>query len=98
MREPPHRDAVEAEPELRPELRQRFVGPLAAGGRVAEDADLVTACDLPASDVENMAEQPSERRPEDVQDPQGRLGSPDWCQIGQNQRSLMTIVSPGLIG
>jgi hypothetical protein len=82
-----HRHPGDAESEQRPELGKHLVGPLAAGRRIAEQPDVVPALGLRAGHIEHVPKQAAERSPEDVQDAVPCLA--------QNQRSLMTIVSPG---
>ena len=98
MRQPPHPHAMQAKAQLGSELGQDLVGPLPARGGIAEDADVVAPGDLPARDIEHVPEQAAERGPEDVQNAQRRLGAAGSVLRAQNQRSLMTIVSPGRIG
>jgi hypothetical protein len=50
VRVSPHRHARDAEREAWPKLGQRLSGAVAAGGRIAEDADIEPARDLGACD------------------------------------------------
>ncbi|MDF3062103.1 MAG: hypothetical protein K0S06_2212 [Microvirga sp.] len=103
-----HRNAGDAELETRPKLGERLGGTLAAGRGIAEDADLQPARDLRPRHVDDVAEEPADRRAEDVQDAQptarvrdvgGRERDRAGMRLGvQNQRSLITIVSPGRTG
>ena len=109
MRVAPHRNTGDAEREPWPELDESLGGALAAGRRIAEDADVEAARDLRPGDVDDMAEQAADRRPEDVQDAKRRAearcvrmareGGEVPARLGvQNHRSLITMVSPGRTG
>jgi hypothetical protein len=88
------------ETELQPgtELGEGIGRALPAACRIAEDPDLMTARDLSVRHVEDVPEQAAERSPEDVQDTERPCPGIRWVAVTQNQRSLMTIVSPGRIG
>jgi hypothetical protein len=69
-----HRNAAEAEREMRPEACESLLRAISTCGRVGYDPDLVTARRLSARQVEHMAEQSAHGRPQDVQDPEGSVG------------------------
>src|SRR5215213_1686433 len=88
-----HGESRNAELHLRRDGRERRLGSGAAGGAVADDADVVSARGLTACDIEDVAEDAADRSPGDVHDPESfRIGH------GQNQRSETATVSPGRIG
>jgi hypothetical protein len=105
-----HGDARQAEGEAGTQAFKKLRGTGSTGRGIAQDADLVAAFDLAAGQVEDMTEQAADRRPEDVQDAKARrtvrqrLGDRAGALVRraalkvQNQRSLMTMVSPGFIG
>jgi hypothetical protein len=62
-----HRHTGNAEIQNRPDLRERTVCRLAAGGAVRDDADGMTTRPLLARKVEDMAKQPAKRAPHHVQ-------------------------------
>ena len=57
-------------PELEagPDLRQGFLGALAAGERIRDDPDMMSAVDLAVGEVKNVAEDSANRRAHNVQD------------------------------
>ena len=66
-----HRDAAQAQREVRGERRERRIGAFAAGRGIGHDTDRVPARGLRARQVEDVPEQPADRRPQDVQDLEG---------------------------
>lgn len=87
------RDAMDAELQPRPDLTENGIGALAAGPAVGNDADGVAALDLSGCKIEDMAEDSANGRAHHVQDAQRGIGG---IGHGQNHRSPMTMVSPGL--
>ncbi len=65
-----HRDAGEAELQLRRQRRERRIGARPAGGRVGDDADLMAALGLSAGEIEHVAEQAADGGAHDVNDPE----------------------------
>ena len=87
-----HRDAMDAELETGRDLGERRRGALAAGQAVGHDADGVPALGLAVGEVEDVADDAADGRAHRVKDAQRLVVG--RCH-GQNQRSLMTTVSPG---
>ena len=90
-----NRRAVNAELETRGDFCQRLLGALAAGEAVGDDADVMAAVGLAVGEIEDMAENPADRRARCVQDTK-RLTVNE--RHDQNQRSSTSTVSPGLRG
>ena len=61
-------DTLQTEREMRKKLGKSRIGTRAAGRRIDDEADAVAARGLAAGDVNDMAKQAAERRPQDVQD------------------------------
>ena len=91
---PAHRDAGQAERELARQRRECRIRARAAGRGIRHDADLMAARGLPARKVDHVAEQPADRRAQDVEDLEG----PSPRHRRQNQRSAIWMVSPGRTG
>jgi hypothetical protein len=66
------RDAFEAERQARRKVGEDRFGARAAGGAVDNEPDAMAALRLAACHVEHVAEQSTERRPQDVQDLEAR--------------------------
>src|SRR5690242_11025827 len=62
------RNTRQTERQLRFELRERGVGQSIARRAVGDDADLVAALDLAVGKIDDMAEQTTDRRTQDVED------------------------------
>ena len=65
-----HRDPGQSKWESRFQLLEHSVRKIAAGRRIADDADLVTMRQLSSHDVDHMSEKPANRRAEDMNDSQ----------------------------
>jgi hypothetical protein len=86
-------NAMNAKLELRREFGQCFVGTLAASEAVGENADMVAARGLSLGEIEDVTENPADRRAYRMQDTKRLV----WLRgHGQNQRSATRMVSPGL--
>ena len=78
---------------MRLKLSQSRVGARSAGGRIDDHADAMAAAGLAGDQVDHMAEQPAERRAQDVQDIERRRGigahhaGRFHVHIGRNGRS-----------
>jgi hypothetical protein len=59
---------MNAEREARLDLRQGFLGALAAGERVGDNSDMMAAVDLSVGEVEDVAEDSANRSPNSMQD------------------------------
>ena len=70
-----HRHAGEAEREVRGERREGRCGAFATGRGIGHDADLVAARRLTAREIEHVAEQAADRRPQDVENLEGAVRS-----------------------
>ncbi|GJE44889.1 hypothetical protein AEGHOMDF_4081 [Methylobacterium soli] len=87
VRVAPHRQARHAEAEARRELGEGPLGALAPGRRIANDPDLMPGRGLEPREVDDVPEQPPDRRAEDVQDAVGRGGLGrigDWGDHGSD--------------
>ena len=73
-------NSPQAKGQLRLQNLELFMVTRVSGHRVAQDADLMARVHLSASEIHHMAEKPSQRCAEDVDDPKRRAGA-------QNQRS-----------
>jgi len=79
-------NAMNAKLEPGREFGQRLVGALAAGEAVGENADVVAAIGLAMGEIEDMTEDPADRRAYCMQDTKRLV----WLRgHGQNQRSRM---------
>ena len=58
---------------MRGERREGRCGAFAAGRGIGHDADLVPARRLAAREIEHVAEQAADRRPQDVEDLEGAI-------------------------
>ncbi len=63
-----HRNAHDAKGEIRRQIGQRPFGPFASGRGIADEADRVPCRCLEAGQVDHVAEQAADGRPEDVKD------------------------------
>jgi hypothetical protein len=59
---------MNAEREARLDLRQGFLGAVAAGERVGDDPDMMAAVDLTVGEIEDVAKDSANRRPHRMQD------------------------------
>ena len=69
-----HRHTLDAEGEARRERGELLCGSRAASQAVDDEADIMSARDLFACQIEDMAEQAAEGGTQDVQDPQFAVG------------------------
>ncbi len=69
---PAHRDPGQAERQFRHQVHQHRLGARAAGGRVGDQPDTVSARSLSARKVRDVAEQAADRGAQHVQDLQAR--------------------------
>ena len=86
-------NAMNAKLKLGREFGQCFVGALAASEAVGENTDMVEASGLSLGEIEDVTENPADRRAYRMQDTKRLV----WLRgHGQNQRSATRMVSPGL--
>jgi hypothetical protein len=86
-------NAMNAKLKLGSEFGQCFVGTLAASEAVGENTDMVAASGLSLGEIEDVTENPADRRAYRMQDTKRLV----WLRgHGQNQRSATRMVSPGL--
>jgi len=70
---PAHADPAETERQFRRQFRESGLGLCPAGRGIRDEAHAMSARDLAAREVEHMAEQPADRRPQDMQDIEAAL-------------------------
>src|SRR3984893_10908072 len=86
-------ETMNAKLETGRDLRQRRLGAFAAGEAVGDNADVVATVSLSVGEIQDVTDDPADRRAHRVQDTKRLI----WNHgHDQNQRSPTSTVSPGL--